>query len=1061
MLSYGIGLDIGIASVGWAVVGLDTNERPFCILGMGSRIFDAAENPKNGASLALPRREARSMRRRLRRHRHRNERIRNLLVSEAVLTRDELDHLYDGYLQDIYELRTEALDRKITNKELSRVLLHISQRRGFRSNRKNQDPKNEDGKLLTAVNENQKRMQENGYRTVSEMLLKDDLFKNHKRNKGGEYLTTVDRHMVEDEIHQIFHSQRELNNPAASEKLETEYLEILLGQRSFDEGPGGDSPYRGSQILRMIGKCTFFPEEYRAAKASYTFEYFTLLEKINHIRLKQNNGPDQPLTDFQRKSLIELSHKIENLSYERIRKELCIPPEFRFNTVRYTSENNSENEKKEKINCLRAYHEVRRVLDKIEKGKINSLSADQLDEIGRILSIYKTSEKIRSEMESAGIPEDVIDELDKEGTSFSKFGHLSIKACKLIIPGLEKGMNYNEACQEAGLNFKAHDNDNKTYLLHPTEETYADLTSPVVKRSASQTIKVINAIIRKQGGSPTYINIEVARELSKDFTERNKIIRTNEANRIENENALEQIRNEYGKPNASGLDLIKYKLYQEQDGVCAYSQKQISFEKLFDPNYAEIDHIIPYSKCFDDRRSNKVLVLAKENREKGNRLPLEYLDGERKENFIVWVNSKVKDYRKKKNLLKESISDEEEKQFKERNLTDTKTVSRFLLNYIQDNLQFATSEKRKKKVTAVSGGVTSYMRKRWGITKIRENGDSHHAVDALVIACTTDGMIQQVSKYSQYKECQYIQTESGSLAVDPYTGEVLKSFPHPWAKFHEDTVNWAEKIFVSRMPRRKISGPAHKETIKSPKALNEGMLVVRKPLTDLKLDKNGEIENYYKPEADMLLYNGLKEKLAEFGGDAKKAFAEPFHKPGNPEKIVRKVRIMEKSTLNVPVLQGEGRADNDSMVRVDVFLKDGNYYLIPIYIADTLKPLLPDKACVPHKSYEEWAIMSEKDFIFSLYPNDLIYVKHKKGMKLSVTNKDSSLPDYLEGDGFYLYFKQMNISTAALTCITHDNTYKVDGLGVKTLKSLQKYYIDILGNYHKIEKEKRVGFHKN
>mgnify|MGYP001098008245 CR=1 FL=1 len=62
MLSYGIGLDIGIASVGWAVVALDNNELPYGIINMGSRIFDAAENPKDGASLALPRREARSMR---------------------------------------------------------------------------------------------------------------------------------------------------------------------------------------------------------------------------------------------------------------------------------------------------------------------------------------------------------------------------------------------------------------------------------------------------------------------------------------------------------------------------------------------------------------------------------------------------------------------------------------------------------------------------------------------------------------------------------------------------------------------------------------------------------------------------------------------------------------------------------------------------------------------------------------------------------------------------------------------------------------------------------------
>ena len=86
MLSYGIGLDIGIASVGWAVVALDNNELPYGIINIGSRIFDAAENPKDGASLALPRREARSMRRRLRRHRHRNERIRAMIVRRGILT---------------------------------------------------------------------------------------------------------------------------------------------------------------------------------------------------------------------------------------------------------------------------------------------------------------------------------------------------------------------------------------------------------------------------------------------------------------------------------------------------------------------------------------------------------------------------------------------------------------------------------------------------------------------------------------------------------------------------------------------------------------------------------------------------------------------------------------------------------------------------------------------------------------------------------------------------------------------------------------------------------------
>ena len=61
MLSYAIGLDIGITSVGWATVALDDDDKPFGIIGMGSRIFDAAEQPKTGESLAAPRRAARSM----------------------------------------------------------------------------------------------------------------------------------------------------------------------------------------------------------------------------------------------------------------------------------------------------------------------------------------------------------------------------------------------------------------------------------------------------------------------------------------------------------------------------------------------------------------------------------------------------------------------------------------------------------------------------------------------------------------------------------------------------------------------------------------------------------------------------------------------------------------------------------------------------------------------------------------------------------------------------------------------------------------------------------------
>lgn len=1085
MIPYAIGFDIGITSVGWAVVALDSEDKPYGIINMGSRVFDAAEQPKTGASLAAPRREARSARRRLRRHQHRLERIRRLLLTENMISQAELDTLFAGKLEDIYTLRVKALDAPVSHTEFARILLHIAQRRGFRSNRKAETAK-EDGDLLAAVSKNRALMAEKGYRTVGEMLLQDPLYAASKRNKGGQYIATVGRDMVAEEVRAIFRAQRQLGQPFAAEKLESRYLDILLSQRSFDEGPGEGSPYAGSQIERMIGKCTLEDGEQRAAKATYSFEYFTLLQNINHLRLLRG-GEGSPLTPAQREALIALAHKTKELNFSHIRRELAIPADTTFNAVYYKNTDDAEEaEKKTKFSYLKAYHQMRTAFNKLSKNHFDTLTRAQKNELGRVLSTYKTSAKIRAALLPAGLSDAELD--IAETLSFSKFGHISVKACDKLIPFLEKGMKYDEACAAAGYDFKAHSGRERTQLLHTTPDDLADITSPVVRRAVAQTVKVLNAIIRERGCSPTFINLELAREMAQDFTERNQAKKSMDDNRARNERLMERIRTEYGKEHPTGQDLVKLKLWEEQHGECAYSQKHISIEHLFEPDYAEVDHIIPYSISFDDGYKNKILVLAEENRNKGNRLPLQYLQGKRREAFIVWVENTIRSTPKKQRLLKEKLTSEDEKQFKERNLQDTKTMARFLLNYIGDHLAFADfAAGRKKHITAVNGAVTSYMRKRWGISKIRENGDLHHAVDALVIACTTDGMIQQVSRYAALRECEYVQTEGGSLAVSVHTGEVLKSFPYPWPEFRRELEARlgddsrravisqrfpvylnndipVRKLFVSRMPRRKVTGAAHKETIKSPKALQDGVVVTKRPLTSLKLDKNGEIANYYMPQSDRLLYEALKEQLMKHGGDGAKAFTQPFHKPksdGTPGPIVNKVKLCEPTTLYVPVLKGTGVADNDSMVRIDVFYVEGEgYYFVPIYIADTLKKELPRKACVAFKPYEDWKAMSDENFIFSLYPNDLMRVTHKNKLKLTKAQKESTLPDTYETKQELLYYIGADISTASVAGRTHDNSYMTRGVGIKTLEKLEKFTVDVLGEYHKVEREPRMAFNR-
>ena len=178
-MNYTLGLDIGIASIGWAVLLNNENGEPYKIEDLGVRVFEKAEQPKTGASLALPRREARSMRRCIRRRRHRKERIKNLIDSSGLMSQEEMETLFarSGFQKDVYTLRAEGLDRLLQADEWVRVLIHLAQRRGYRSNSKAEEAKEkENGVLKEAITVNQKLMQEKEYRTVGEMFCKDEKF---------------------------------------------------------------------------------------------------------------------------------------------------------------------------------------------------------------------------------------------------------------------------------------------------------------------------------------------------------------------------------------------------------------------------------------------------------------------------------------------------------------------------------------------------------------------------------------------------------------------------------------------------------------------------------------------------------------------------------------------------------------------------------------------------------------------------------------------------------------------------------------------------------------------
>lgn len=1060
-INYRLGLDIGITSVGWSVINLD-KER---IEDLGVRIFNAAENPKDGSSLALPRRLARGRRRLLRRKAYRVERVKNLIIKENILTRDELNNLFSNNDTNVWVARVEGLDRLLTNEEFSKVLINLSKRRGFKSNRKLDKTDKESGEILTSIKANEEKMKELGYRTIGEYIYKeaksDEDIYTPLRNKFGKYKNCVSRDMIREEIHKIFEAQRKFGNKFASDDIEDKYLEIFNSQRPFS---------KFEDLEKMVGLCTFEKDKKykRAPKNSISAEEFVLYDNLNRLSIL-NKGNKRKITNEERNIIIEEAYKKKEVKYSAIRKLLKLEEDDKFSTLTY----NNDHSKTENTRfvCMNGYHEIRKAIEHgISKEYWESINSNRklLNDISYVLSIAKTDEDIVEQLNKRCVPIEIIEVV--RDITFSKFSNLSIEALEKILPFVKEGYMYNEACEKAGYDFKAIYIGEKSYKLPIIE--IDEIVNPVVIRSLAQTRKVINAVIDKYG-SPIGINIELARELAKNWKDRKVIDKEQKENRDRNDKIRSEIKTLTGKDPTSS-EVLKYKLWIEQNSECAYTQEKIYFENLFEVGYCEIDHILPFSRSFDDSINNKVLVIGRENQHKGNRTPYEYFgsDEERWDRFEIWVNSSKLNYKKKNNLLKKKFSKEEQREWKERNLQDTKYICRYISNFISNRLLFKESES-KRKVININGRATAYLRAKWGLIKVREDGDKHHALDAAVVAVATQGMINKISKYSKANELKYIRNNDEFIDIE--TGEVVEleaykyllkdKLPRPWLGFSEELImrlsnnprerlekspiksydeefieSTVRPIFVSRMPFRKIGGKLFKETVYSKENFTEEGFITKKNLSEL---TKKDFENIYNYNSDRKLYDALRERLEEFDWNSKKAFEAEFRKPTKDGKlgpVVKSVKVKSKEPFKIKdaIDLNEGSVAKEGMVRIDIYEKNERFYSVPVYRYQLLSRNIPKKAAVAAKTEDEWIYMDESyKFKFSIYKNDLIEIKYKKK------------------DGYFGYYDSFDRSTALLTIETHDNSERYRGIGIKAgVLDFNKYEVDILGKYYKVKNGK-------
>lgn len=1112
------GLDIGIASVGWAVL----NESR--VVNLGVRAFDKAETAKEGESLNLARRMARLMRRRLHRRAWRLTKLSRFLRRQGLIEDAAFFKTQPSFTDSAWALRVAGLDRLLSPTEWARVIYHLCKHRGFHwvskaeEKKADGDSKGEGGKVKQGLEGTKKLMQEKGYRTAAEMVLAE--FPDAQRNKAGEYKKALSRVLLSKELTDLFAVQRGFGNAYASVEIENEILGN--GDRKTGFFWAQKPALSGKDLLKMLGKCTFKKSEYRAPKASFTAERHVWLTRLNNIRVVVD-GTTRPLTEIERQIALPLPYQqVSDFTYKQLRaalkKQAGWTDEFRFSAFSYAQspDGKAKDPEGERLIKLPAWQEISKTLRdaNLESEWLQISTAalegkpEQLDGIAWVLSVYKDDAEIEIELRKLNLPggEKIVQAL--LAVSFDKFHALSLKALRLIVPHMETGLRYDEAVAlipEYGHHSQLHVVGAGEHKYLPSFYSGRDETgrlifnedmdvprNPVVLRALNQARKVVNALI-KEYGSPHSVHIELARDLSRPLKERQEIKKEQDQYRDRNEIEREKFNGVF-KRDPKGAEFEKFRLYNEQDCKCAYSGEALDLNLLLEQGYVEVDHALPYSRSFDDSKSNKVLTLTRENRNKGNQTPYEYLDGAsnsaRWHQFSVTVENNKK-YRlaKRSRLLRKNFGLDEAKEFRDRNLNDTRYICKFFKNYVERYLQLAEGSESKRCVV-VSGQLTSLLRARWGFNKVRSESDRHHALDAVVVAACSHGMVNRMTGYSKRKELEQVRGEF----IDSETGEIFDRtmlmqleahFPKPWPHFHAEVearlkvddpahlrahlqalgtysaedLERARPLFVSRAPQRRNSGAAHKETVygkastkESPNRVTEKASLSSLTLKDVDI-ANGRL---VEPHRNVRLYAAIRERLqnyaasgGKFGVGGNKAFPSdnPLYKPdknGEPTGPIVRTVTLEINNLTGIELRG-GIAKNDTMLRVDVFAKAGKFHLVPVYVHHRVTGL-PNKAIFQGKDEDDWTLMDESfEFLFSLHPNDLVKVQQKG--KPAIQGYYAGCDRATGNLAFWAHDRNANVG----------NDGQIRGVGVKTALSIEKFEVDVLGRIYSAKKEKQGG----
>lgn len=912
-----LGLDLGVTSVGWALLRIFVEGgrvTQYEIVKTGVRIFPATVEAKSAAPKNLARRTSRGARRLLRRKRQRRQQIKAILAANGLLPEMNGDS-ESGFdvLGNPYDLRTRGVEEKLELFEIGRAVFHLAKRRGFLSNRKS-GKSDDDGVVFGGIATVREEMERGEFKTLGSLL-------NSKDKKRKHYTA---RKMVEDEFDMFWETQSGFYPDLLTNYLKADLKNVIFYQRPI-------SSQRG-----LIGKCTFENDKKRCDMARQDAQRMRYWQDINNLRLQ-----DRATLNWRSLKPVEkllLADALENLkkkdfTYDDLRRTLKIGDDVRINF--------DEKNIKGNTTSYRFWNVLR--------GKWLELSPEQQERL--------TEEFIRIETEPA---------LEKRLREFWKFDdaqirkllklelesgyyRCSLNAIRKILPLMMAGKGYDVAATEVyGDHRRPFPSHASTRLAAPPK----DLRNPIVAKALNEMRKVINAIIREYG-LPDQIRLEMARDLKLTKKQKERALKQNRLNELANREAEQFYQQKHGMENVSGTDKLRYRLWKEAGEKCPYTGMPIPPETLLGDQW-DLEHIIPYSRCFDDSYMNKTLCEAKFNRQtKLNRTPFEIFGADEQAYFEMGERIAGLPFGKRRKFELKEI---DEDKMVARMLSDTRYICREARGYLRQLYPQHADE--NKFVQVVAGGSTANLRYNWHINAILADGDievknrwdhRHHAVDAIVIALTDRALFQRISKLAGQNEERLRKS--------------LKGLPPPWEGFLTDVAESVNSIVVSHAPTRRVRGSLFKATAYGATSF-PNLFVYRKELADLKLPMIEKI-------ADDTIKQMVKARLAEFDEDLKKAFgkdAPPFlHKDGKTP--IHSVRIFETMSEGTYV----GIADKSGK-EYKYYALDGNHH-VKIYeniLTEERKAVLVPRYFAAQRKWQPADVGDGWRLVFSLCSNDYI-----------------------------------------------------------------------------------------